>query len=55
MTTRTESVVCIYDDQKRLVAILKRDEGTGHKIMHNTSESEVEDIVSIIEPNHSLI
>ncbi len=55
MTTRTENVVCMYDEKGALTAILKRDETTGHKLIHLTNEADVEDITSIIDPDHTLI
>ncbi len=45
----------MYDEQDKLTAILKRDEMTGHKLIHLTSEADVEDITSIINPDRTLI
>lgn len=55
MTTRTENVVCIYDDKGKLNSILKRDEATGHKLIHLTNEADVEDITILIDPEHTMI
>lgn len=54
MNTITENVVCIYKG-KELIAILKRDEMTGHKIIHMTSEASIEEITELINPDHTLI
>jgi hypothetical protein len=54
MKTTTENVVCVYDDEK-LVAILKRDDESGHKVIYMTTLADVEQITELINPDHTLI
>lgn len=50
MTTNTEAVMCVYDDEKKLVAVIKRDETTGHKLVYMAKEASVEQIGFLISP-----
>lgn len=55
MKTQTENVVCIYNEHDALVALIKRDEITGKKLVHMAQEASVEDIAVLINPNHMQI
>lgn len=55
MNTQTENVVCIYDDKKELIGLIKRDEVSGKKVIYTASEASVEEIESIINPDKTLI
>lgn len=48
MTTNVETVVCVYDAKGALAAIVKRDEKTGHKLVHVAKEASVEQIAALI-------
>lgn len=52
MTTQHEKVVCIYDEGK-LVGVLKRDEITGKKIVYMTGEADIDEIATLINPEHT--
>ncbi len=54
MKTQTENVLCVYEG-KKLVAIIKRDEDTGHKLTYITGEADVEEIENLINPDKTLL
>lgn len=55
MNTQTENVVCIYDEKKELIGVIKRDEVTGKKVIYATTEASVEEIEHLINPDKTLI
>lgn len=55
MNTITENVVCVYDENGALVALLKRDEKSGKKIVYVAAEASIEEITHLINPEKTLI
>ncbi len=49
MHTQTENVVCVYDATKTLVAIVKREDVGGHKIVYMTKEASEDQIADLIQ------
>lgn len=49
MTVTTENVVCVYE-KNELIAIVKRDEVSGHKLVHVLKEASVDQIANLISP-----
>lgn len=52
--TQTENVVCVYEDGV-LIALVKRDMKSGKRLIYTVAEADTEEIVMLINPDHTLI
>lgn len=55
MNTQTENITCVYNDKCILVAIIKRDEITGKKVIYIANEASIEEIEELISPDKTVI
>lgn len=48
METKLENVAVVYDNNKKVVGIIHRDEKTGHKLLYSCEQMSIDEISRLI-------